>query len=53
MVADQARAYVGSENLSYTSLTKNREVGVVTLEAPVVQAVADTFESDWAAAMPF
>jgi phosphatidylserine/phosphatidylglycerophosphate/cardiolipin synthase-like enzyme len=53
IIADGARAYVGSENLSYTSLTKNREVGVVALDAPVVDAMQQTFESDWAAATPF
>src|SRR6185295_12014234 len=27
IVVDGARAYLGSENISYTSLTKNREIG--------------------------
>jgi cardiolipin synthase len=33
LVADGARAYVGSENLSYTSLDKNREVGVIVTDS--------------------
>jgi cardiolipin synthase len=53
IVADGARAYTGSENLSYTSLTKNREVGVVMTEAPAVAAIASTFDKDWANATPF
>lgn len=53
IVADGARAYTGSENLSYTSLNKNREVGVVLTEAPAVSAMLATFEKDWAIATPF
>jgi phosphatidylserine/phosphatidylglycerophosphate/cardiolipin synthase-like enzyme len=42
-------AFVGSENMSITSLSKNREVGVLVLE-PAQQAVIKTsFESDWTA----
>jgi len=53
MVADGTTAYAGSENLSWTSLTKNREVGVITSEAVPVKAIADTFEQDWAIATSF
>jgi len=53
IVADGARAYTGSENLSYTSLNKNREVGVVMTEAPAVTSIVATFEQDWANATPF
>lgn len=53
MVADGARAYVGSENLSYTSLNKNREVGLVMTETAAVKAMVSTFEKDWASATPF
>jgi len=49
LVADGARAYLGSENLSYTSLSKNREAGLVTLDAASVAPVTATFEKDWAA----
>lgn len=52
IIADGDRAYVGSENLSYTSLVKNREVGVVLTEAPAVGVMAGTFEKDWSAAAP-
>jgi phosphatidylserine/phosphatidylglycerophosphate/cardiolipin synthase-like enzyme len=53
IVADGARAYAGSENLSYTSLTKNREVGLVMTEPLAVSSIASTFEKDWANATPF
>ncbi|MEZ4224797.1 MAG: phospholipase D-like domain-containing protein [Polyangiaceae bacterium] len=53
IVADGARAYAGSENLSYTSLSKNREVGVVMTDSAAVSAVVSTFDKDWAKATPF
>jgi cardiolipin synthase len=48
IVVDGERAYVGSENLSWTSLDKNREVGVVVVEAESVAPMVTTFEQDWA-----
>jgi phosphatidylserine/phosphatidylglycerophosphate/cardiolipin synthase-like enzyme len=55
IVADGALAYIGSENLSSTSLTKNREVGIVltAVEKPGVDSIASTFEKDWGAATAF
>jgi len=53
LTVDGARAYVGSVNLSWTSLTKNREVGLLTDDAAAVRVVSDTFEKDWATATPF
>jgi phosphatidylserine/phosphatidylglycerophosphate/cardiolipin synthase-like enzyme len=48
IVADGLRAYVGSENLSYTSLEKNREVGVVLVEDASIAPLRTTFDKDWA-----
>lgn len=48
IVVDGERAYAGSVNLSWTSLTKNREVGVIALEREAVEVVRSTFERDWA-----
>jgi cardiolipin synthase A/B len=53
MIADGARAYLGSENLSYTSLSKNREIGLVLTEAAPIKVMADTFERDWASGAAF
>lgn len=53
IVADGATAYVGSINLSYTSLTKNREVGLLVTEPDNVGVVRGTFEKDWATATAF
>ena len=46
IVADSARAYVGSANFSYTSLEYNRELGLVTSEPAAVAIVAQTLASD-------
>jgi phosphatidylserine/phosphatidylglycerophosphate/cardiolipin synthase-like enzyme len=52
IVADGARAFVGSQNLSATSLDLNRELGIV-LDDPVSLArLARTFEIDFRSAAP-
>jgi phosphatidylserine/phosphatidylglycerophosphate/cardiolipin synthase-like enzyme len=53
MVVDGSSAYLGSENLSTTSLTKNREVGLVLVDRPAIKKMTDTFDLDWEAATPF
>jgi phosphatidylserine/phosphatidylglycerophosphate/cardiolipin synthase-like enzyme len=53
IVADGARAYIGSVNLSWTSMTKNREIGLVATDAPSVAVVAGTIDADWKLAKPF
>jgi cardiolipin synthase A/B len=52
-VVDGKTAYVGSVNLSYTSMAKNREVGIVFSDDAAVQRVVSTFEKDWATATAF
>jgi|GEM_PF-1031135 len=52
IVADNAMAFVGSENLSWTSLERNREVGVVVTAEATVAPLAAAFETDWANAAP-
>lgn len=49
---DGTIAFVGSENMSWTSLTKNREIGVVVQEAKNIATMDATFEKDWAIATP-
>ncbi len=53
IVADGKAGYVGSENLSWTSLNKNREVGVVVTEDTSVAPLVTTFEADWAVGTAF
>jgi cardiolipin synthase len=49
LVADGARAYVGSENFSGGSLGYNRELGIIFTEASEVAKVYSTIQSDFAA----
>jgi len=55
IMVDGDRAYLGSENLSYTSLTENREVGLELLSSSGedVAKMEATFEKDWGGATPF
>lgn len=48
IVVDGARAYVGSVNFTNTSLSKNRELGVLTDTAAEVAKVASTINQDFA-----
>jgi phosphatidylserine/phosphatidylglycerophosphate/cardiolipin synthase-like enzyme len=47
IVADGV-AFVGSQNLSPTSLNENREVGVLVTEPAAVAPIEAQFEADWA-----
>ena len=47
IIADGARALVGSNNMSVTSLRDNRELGVIMREPAPVAAVLAQFNSDW------
>lgn len=40
-------AYVGSVNLSYPSLSKNREVGILFSDKEAIAQLHTTFEKDW------
>jgi phosphatidylserine/phosphatidylglycerophosphate/cardiolipin synthase-like enzyme len=53
LVADGVRAYLGSENLSQTSLDKNREVGLIVTDDSSISPLRTTFETDWAAGTAF
>jgi phosphatidylserine/phosphatidylglycerophosphate/cardiolipin synthase-like enzyme len=52
LVADGV-AFVGSQNLSPTSLTDNREVGLLVTEPGPAGTISAQFEADWAAATPW
>jgi len=47
IVVDGVRAFIGSQNFSTASLQYNRELGVVTGDAPVVAGVEATFGRDF------
>jgi phosphatidylserine/phosphatidylglycerophosphate/cardiolipin synthase-like enzyme len=46
IIADQV-AFVGSVNMSYTSLVKNREVGALVFEPTAFAPIQSQFDSDW------
>jgi len=51
IVADGV-AFVGSENMSPTSLTRNREVGALVFEPDQAAIIEAQFEADWAITTP-
>ncbi|MGH9169587.1 MAG: phospholipase D-like domain-containing protein [Acidimicrobiales bacterium] len=48
IVVDGATAFVGSQNFSESSLDYNRELGLVTTDASIVDSIAKTVEADFA-----
>ena len=46
LIADGV-VFVGSENLSLTALTKNRELGALVFEPAAAAVVTTQFETDW------
>lgn len=53
VIADSSRLFVGSENFSSNSMTKNRELGIITNNTSVVQGIEIVFSKDWQNARPF
>ncbi|HOK05400.1 MAG TPA: phospholipase D-like domain-containing protein [bacterium] len=42
-----AKAFVGSENFSSTSLDKNRELGIIVNKTDILNRLHSVFETDW------
>ena len=53
IVVDGKAAYVGSVNLSWNSIDKNREVGMIVTEPSNIASIMTTFEHDWTAGTDF
>lgn len=53
IVADDSRGYIGSVNLTSTSLLANREVGIILEEPSQIGVLTGTFQKDWAASKDF
>jgi cardiolipin synthase len=53
IVADGARALLGSENFSSASLTRNRELGLTITSPPQVAALHTTLAHDFSTATPW
>jgi len=52
IVADGARAFIGSQNLSATSLDQNRELGIIIDDPVNLARLTRTFAIDFQAAVP-
>jgi phosphatidylserine/phosphatidylglycerophosphate/cardiolipin synthase-like enzyme len=46
-IVDGARAFLGSQNISATSLNLNRELGVIFSDPAAVKRISATFQTDW------
>jgi cardiolipin synthase A/B len=53
MILTPQRAFIGSENFSYTSLESNRELGIAFTTAPLLHSLSSTFNGDYSHAQPF
>jgi phosphatidylserine/phosphatidylglycerophosphate/cardiolipin synthase-like enzyme len=49
IIVDDRWAFVGSENISTSSLDNNRELGVLVNDQDSLSRLSSTFEQDWAA----
>jgi DNA/RNA endonuclease YhcR with UshA esterase domain len=52
ILADDVVALIGSINLTYSSMDLNRELGLVTSDAGVLQRLGGTLAADWKKAQP-
>jgi phosphatidylserine/phosphatidylglycerophosphate/cardiolipin synthase-like enzyme len=53
IVVDGEQVFIGSTNISYTSITKNRELGIVYYDKDMISKIMTTFEKDWNSATSF
>lgn len=53
IIADDAEAFVGSENFSTQSLDLNRELGILLKRPDILQSLEATFNVDWAGSRPY
>ena len=52
MVVDSRRAYVGSINYSFNSITKARELGIALIDQGVISGLDQAFDADFQSANP-
>jgi phosphatidylserine/phosphatidylglycerophosphate/cardiolipin synthase-like enzyme len=50
IVVDGERAFIGSENFSYNSLMKSREIGIIVDARLLMKEILADFNSDWSKA---
>ncbi|RZD18047.1 MAG: GTP-binding protein [Candidatus Acididesulfobacter diazotrophicus] len=47
-IVGRQKAFIGSENFTYTSLNKNREVGIIIYNDQLINKLKNQFNNDWA-----
>lgn len=52
ILSDGALAFIGSENLTFSSLNLNRELGIITKDEAIVGRLRDSIAEDWKHVMP-
>lgn len=53
LILSDAKAYVGSVNLTTQSLDENREVGIVITQPDILSTLSQDFETDWSAGQSY
>ncbi|HKG26814.1 MAG TPA: phospholipase D-like domain-containing protein [Thermomicrobiales bacterium] len=53
IVADERRAFIGSQNFTATSLDENRELGLLIDDPALLSRLDQTFETDFTGGRPF
>jgi phosphatidylserine/phosphatidylglycerophosphate/cardiolipin synthase-like enzyme len=53
MILTPAKAFLGSENFSTTSMNENRELGLITSDSTIRASLSSTFDADYAKATPY
>lgn len=53
MILTPSRAFVGSENFSWTSMNRNRELGLIITDPTILSSLRQTFNADYAGARPY
>jgi cardiolipin synthase len=53
VIADGQSAILGSANLTFSGMENNRELGIRVGEPEIVGRLVETFETDWARAIPY
>lgn len=48
IIVDASSAFVGSQNLTFTSIERNRELGITIGDPGALRSLRATFEADWA-----
>lgn len=53
VLVDNRQAFIGSENFSYTSLVRNRELGLIITDGSILSQLDATFTSDYQRAQSY